>query len=913
MNLEYAAYLLNENHILNEDANGTAVEKAKKWLKKNYHLTEFGKQAEEDVLDNEGMPVRMVDRITHEQRNQRNIDDIIETARTFFGHWLGNQLRVPRRVTRDDGTEGPNNAAGIYKYLPGAIRVAISDCGWFTAHPNTKMLENLRYLYAYAWDEWQTGIAEGRPGPQRDQAYAGKLTADFNGKTYQQLMNEFGSKIPEIKAKIEQNGGPGTEYDDEEETPAAEEAPAPVDQSPYHVELIENFRQSHEWVDYTNPTADQAHNHFAGARWCLAEMGDQWNYYQHNFPGKIPTVYFCWKAASKEALMEMNNHVADYDVPEARTPGRDGTRNDKMNPFNEYGLSLICVIVTDGDNPGDVTFLQATSRYNHCNGHGQERFRGDVSYYYGDNLCIDGGKRQICEILGMSAEEFNRRLKPVASRGGSRADHTNIMRATDLEQVLHLAGDYDRYENVGLYRIRHEQEYNFYDMYTNKFISNKWFSEAGYFSNNGYCIVKVSRNKYNLINSNGDYMIDVDVDRLDYDPDVNENYAKIGINKNGNMYYNIIRVDNGRPLLRRLYKDVKLAQTFGKTISVMDDDNRWKLVDIKGKVVSTLPEEMEINRETSKLMFLRSRSRSNYYKIISKKNNREIAKFTGSLSRINTYNDGCIMIKKEDSKYNLYTDNGPVFDTWVSYLSSHSSYDKIIYSYKQGRTYGFVTSTGRKVETGSRELDEISGGVIKCGEKFYNFNGEELNLPRTTYLADATYNITVIKDGDYYKFYNVLTNDFVDLGGINITGYTSRDNGYFIKTTDSKTNFIDAKTGEVVSDTFFDNYQINPIGQNCYLLDKGGHKLNIFNADFGEELFDMDFTELRTRFSENGLAFIKCNNSNFVINTHGDVSRSVELIAENVRMYHGAENFLFETAKSKPLNRFFLKAAYLLD
>ena len=65
------------------------------------------------------MPIRMQDRITHEERNQRNIDNIVETARTFFGHWLGNQLRVPRQVRREDGTMGPNNASGIYKYLPG--------------------------------------------------------------------------------------------------------------------------------------------------------------------------------------------------------------------------------------------------------------------------------------------------------------------------------------------------------------------------------------------------------------------------------------------------------------------------------------------------------------------------------------------------------------------------------------------------------------------------------------------------------------------------------------------------------------------------------------------------------------------------------------------------------------------------
>ena len=36
MNLEYAAYLLNENQFLTEDADGEGRSKAKAWLKKNY-------------------------------------------------------------------------------------------------------------------------------------------------------------------------------------------------------------------------------------------------------------------------------------------------------------------------------------------------------------------------------------------------------------------------------------------------------------------------------------------------------------------------------------------------------------------------------------------------------------------------------------------------------------------------------------------------------------------------------------------------------------------------------------------------------------------------------------------------------------------------------------------------------------
>ena len=909
MNLEYAAYLLNESHILSEDANSSGIDKTKKWVKKNYHLTELGQEAEDEVVDDQGMPIRMQDRITHEERNQRNIDNIVETARTFFGHWLGNQLRVPRQVRREDGTMGPNNASGIYKYLPGAVRVAISDCGWFTAHPNHKMLENLRYLYAYAWDEWQTGLVEGLPGPQRGQPYAGKLNADFNGKSYQQLMNEFGSQIPAIKTKIQENGGPGTEYDAEE----SQAAEAPADHSPYHVELIENYRQAHEWYDYTNPTADQAGNHFAGARWCIAEYNDHWDHYMNHFGRKKPTVYFCWKAASKEALLAMNEHVADYDIPGSNDRDERGYRKDDQLPFSEYGLSLICVMVTEGDRPGEVKFLQATSRYNHCNSHGEKRMDGDPhAQYYGDNLCRDGGKRKICEILGMSSAEFDRRLKPV--NGGGNASHDNIMNAVDdLSAVLDIADDYDEDENVGLYRIRHNDEYNCYDMYTHKFISDSWFRKCYPFSNNGFSVVQLNNGKWNIINARGEFMIDVDVDSIEYNSSHNENYAKVGINKGGDMFCNIVRVDSGRPLLRRLYKDAKLLPSFGNTISVLDSDNKWKRVDVKGKVVSTLPENMEIYKETSKLMCLKSRTRPNYYKIVSKKNNKEIAKITGSIGRINTYKDGCIVVKKEDDKFNLYTENGPVFDNWINRIAGYESYDKQIYFYTQGRANGLVTSKGRKVETDGSEIDDAVGGVIKCGGKFYNLEGDELSLPGNAYLEDGDYNVTVVKDGDYYKFLNVLTGEFIDLGGANITSYINHHEGYFINTHDNKTNYIDAKTCEVISDTFFDNCKIDPIGQNCYLLDKGGNRLNIFNADFGEELFDMDFTELKSRFSQNGLAFIKCNRSDFIINTHGDVSRSVELIAENIRMYRGAENFLVETVKSRPINKFFMNAAYFLD
>ena len=72
-------------------------------------------------------------------------------------------------------------------------------------------------------------------------------------------------------------------------------------------------------------------------------------------------------------------------------------------------------------------------------------------------------------------------------------------------------------------------------------------------------------------------------------------------------------------------------------------------------------------------------------------------------------------------------------------------------------------------------------------------------------------------------------------------------------------------------------------------------------------------TELNTRFSENGIALMTCYNSKFLINTNGDVSNNLTAIMENVRNYHGTENFLTETSNPMINNHFFMNAAYLLD
>ena len=108
MNLEYAAYLLGENTILNEDADGSGQNGAKAWFRDNLPNIEFGNTGESETENPESLKMK---------------------AMAVFGHQL-NQGRAQR-------------IKGTYKFLPGAVRIAVTDCGWLTEHENTKMMKNL--------------------------------------------------------------------------------------------------------------------------------------------------------------------------------------------------------------------------------------------------------------------------------------------------------------------------------------------------------------------------------------------------------------------------------------------------------------------------------------------------------------------------------------------------------------------------------------------------------------------------------------------------------------------------------------------------------------------------------------------------------------------------------------------------
>lgn len=69
MNLEYAAYLLNENYILNEDAGSEGQKGARKWFEKNKVNIEFG----EDQGPNAMTPIQFQQKIQNEFAKPINV------------------------------------------------------------------------------------------------------------------------------------------------------------------------------------------------------------------------------------------------------------------------------------------------------------------------------------------------------------------------------------------------------------------------------------------------------------------------------------------------------------------------------------------------------------------------------------------------------------------------------------------------------------------------------------------------------------------------------------------------------------------------------------------------------------------------------------------------------------------------
>ena len=313
----------------------------------------------------------------------------------------------------------------------------------------------------------------------------------------------------------------------------------------YKIIPINSFEEAEQYGEYT--------------KWCITYRKDQFNNYTKG--GK--RFYFCLKDGFEQV-----------------------ERNDDGAPLNDYGLSMLAVLVdTDGN------LCQITTRYNHD--------------YGGEN---NDGLNKVPQLESVLDVNFYRVFKPYTRE---ELHEMGIVTFDEVQELLDSGKkpievfDNCDYFSEGFARVKLNDKFNYIDE-NNKLLSYQWFDECSHFSE-GVAGVKVGE-KYNYINTKGEILSDK---WFDWCTNYSEGFAviKVGekynyINTNGELVFNqwfdrcykfrdgfaVIKVGekynyintNGELLSPDQWFDD--CGDFSKGFAIVKLNNEWKKINIKGDI-----------------------------------------------------------------------------------------------------------------------------------------------------------------------------------------------------------------------------------------------------------------------------------------------------------------------------------------
>ncbi len=211
----------------------------------------------------------------------------------------------------------------------------------------------------------------------------------------------------------------------------------------YRIIPINTFEEAEQYGKYTS--------------WCITYREDQFNSYTDG--GK--RFYFCLKDGFESV-----------------------ESNDDGAPLNEYGLSMLAVLV---DSDGNL--CQITTRYNH--------------EYGGEN---NRGLRTVEQLENVLDVNFYDIFKPYTRE---ELHEMGIVTFDEVQELLDSGKkpsevfDYFGDFHEGLFRVKLNGKYNYIDE-NNKLLSNQWFDYCFNFSE-GFASVQLGE-KWNYIKTNGELL-----------------------------------------------------------------------------------------------------------------------------------------------------------------------------------------------------------------------------------------------------------------------------------------------------------------------------------------------------------------------------------------------------------------------
>lgn len=325
-------------------------------------------------------------------------------------------------------------------------------------------------------------------------SHASEYDANLNGMSYDELNERFGGTIKQA--------------DDNELENLKNSS---YDKSNYIIKWIPDFETAKQYSEYTNFGSNE--------HWCLTYNRNLWESYTGKYNAN--KVYFCY--------------VPEFEHVE-RVVGDNA-------PLDEYGLSLISVVVTPENELRAVT-----CRWNHTNG--------------GSDGVMDA--KQLSRLLGGYVFDLcppydKEELK---SRG--------YIPLEDVQQMLDDGVNLLPYiTQKGIICIN--DKYNF--VRDGKLISSKWFDILGGF-NDGYAKAEL-RGKWNFIDINGNFLSN---QWFDDTGDFNDGYAQVELNDKMNF------IDTNGNILSDQWFDG--AEWFCEGYGPVKLKDKWNYIDANGNFLS---------------------------------------------------------------------------------------------------------------------------------------------------------------------------------------------------------------------------------------------------------------------------------------------------------------------------------------
>ena len=532
------------------------------------------------------------------------------------------------------------------KYVKGLARIAIQELGFFKNTNFWNGENNIENQTAQDLTDLFRFISDSKEDLG--------LNEDLNGMSFEQLKQKFEKQKDSyvLNNKTDLNNSFNST----------------IIKSDYIIIPINSVEEAQEYGDYT--------------RWCITkwDTGEE-NYNIYISGGK--RFYFCLKDGFEDIEEEVGLNC----------------------PLDEYGLSMISVLVDADGNPDNIT-----TRWNHEH---DGEFTGDRVW----NMA-----KQLQNILN---RKFYDTFKPYTKE---ELKAMGIIRFDEVQELLdsgetlnNIFDGYDEYNLNGnkYYKVTLNNKWN-YVTSDRKLLCDKWYYNIGDF-NEGLAPVQREHRKWNFINKNGNEISNKWYYYVYY---FIEGFARV---QREDEMYNFIDKNGNEISKTWYYNNGDFNESFARV--QREEDRKWNFIDKNGNEISNkwyycvyyfIEGFAPVQREDEKFNFIDKNGNE-----ISNKWYYYVYDFNEGLARVQ---------REEDKKWNFIDKNGnETLNTWYYNIDDFKEGFARVQR-KGDRKWNFIDKNGNEIsKTWYYYVYDFNEGLARVQKEkngkyiFIDKNGNEIS------------------------------------------------------------------------------------------------------------------------------------------------------------------------------------------